>query len=64
MSGPLQSTNHLHHRVDEVIVRLATDATVRETDHIAFHAYNRFGVDVDLAKVVDEHSDLSDRDLR
>ena len=33
----------------------AANATVGQTDDIAFHANDEFGIDVDRAEVVDQH---------
>ena len=43
-------------RLDEVVADLAADAAIGQADHVAVHADDEFGVDVDRAKVVDEHA--------
>ncbi len=44
-------------RFDEVVAYLAADASVGQADHVTVHADDKFGVDIDRAKVVDEDAD-------
>src|SRR5271165_2279327 len=41
-------------RLDEVVANLAADASVGQTDHVAFNPDHEFSVDIDRAKVVDQ----------
>jgi hypothetical protein len=50
------SCEQLLQRVNEVVADFAADATICETDCILLHAIDEFGVDIDGAKIVNEHA--------
>jgi hypothetical protein len=53
--GPLGPVDRLDHRIDEIIADGATDAVVGEADDVAFNGDDEVSINLDGAKVVDEH---------